>query len=310
MRHPITPRESLCSRAYCRELQRILLGDILDKPDLPEEDDEQEARLFDISKISPRKFAKWWLGQCLPIKKTRTQLDQFIECPSHKWFEPSPYQNRLACHFICFGLSELAYKESIKDAKEKAEQLIKVIHNDWQISLEGNVSVTLSKPTEQKNLDSYDKNFRTSIKTPLSSKTLISHEPLNSHSIIEFLLNLTIELEPSNSKLGDALALDIGTALHAYVFLLKSANLGIPFRGKLATTASLTLRFLHDSDDNDELLSSLELSLKNLIGTAKMQALIELRKTYRKIMTKRTGLRSYEIKQYVDASLDLSQQKC
>lgn len=311
MRRTITPSESMRSRIFCREFHSVLLGEIYEDPRYNEVETELESSGFDISKSV---WYSWWNGKSFPTEKNRKKSEEITDISASKWLFPSLISNRLACHLNCFELSEIANRCTLREAKKKAKNILESLHNDWNVNATG--TITTPQALEKKGKShlnkliwSLDKKERGALKHRASRQVILAYEPIESSSIITFLVNLIAEAWDTEDGLNEVLALDFASALHAYVFLVKASGYEQAASGRLASFSSEIFNFLHSKECSNEHLGELIVTLGKLIEDPSLKPITALRKTYQSLMSLRTGLSVTELGMLATGSLLLTPPK-
>lgn len=314
MRRSITPSESMRSRVFCREFHRVLLGEIYEDPRYKEVETKLALSPFDISKISKNAWYSWWNGESFPIEKSREKLEKITAIPASKWLFPSLTSNRLACHLNCFELAEIASRDSLREAKKKAKLILESLHNDWNINSTGTVTTSRSHEIRDKSRSneviwSLDKEKKGALNHRAGRQAMLAYEPIEPSSIINFLVNLITEAWDTEIGLNEVLTLDLASALHAYVFLVKASGCEPAASGRLASFAVNIFNFLHSNECSSEHLGELIVTLGTLIEDPSLKPIAALRKTYQSLMSLRTGLSVTELSMLATGSLLLTPPK-
>jgi hypothetical protein len=229
------PSNPLCIRAFARELQAALIGEVGKKPQYPEVERAFQKRTG--AELGKATWSEWWNGRRVPNATYRTLIDTAFKNLASKWLYRSLEENRLQRYLSALDLGWLYDHESPDDAETEAWAFLMAVVHDWApYPVEGTLFPEAvargglvgdrrrkKRPRPRQVIPLFHKRKGVAARLDLevSRDTAILLEPLNPSSVLLYLLRYAAETQLPDPALKQAFILDFLTAVNACLCLLQ-----------------------------------------------------------------------------------------
>jgi len=228
------PSNSLCIRAFARELQAALIGEVGKKPQYSAVERAFRDRTgADLGKAT---WSEWWNGRRVPNATYRTLIDNAFKNLASKWLYRSLEESRLQRHLSSLDLGWFYEHESPDDAESEAWAFLIAVVHDWAphrregaflpaVVARGDLvgdRRRKARPLLRRVIPLRKrKGAAARLDLEVSRETAILLEPLNPASVLCYLLRYAAETRLPDPALKQAFILDFLTAVNASLCLLQ-----------------------------------------------------------------------------------------